>query len=175
MVIKTNPRMWTTQQLLNALKQETLSGPVTFNGVDSAPVGNVITDKNLGQSAIVNTDADLSIVFGNSGSGLATGGVSTSSIGEGLRVIGKKFTIGTKVYSDLVILQKIQRTDFGTTTTQGVPTTGTGTGDNGGTPASDGDGFGTFWVVTESFSSAGANSALLIVPSLVTQVSVVSI
>jgi len=161
-VIKASVKMWTTQQVLNALKQTTLSGPVIFTGVDSAPVGSIITDKQLGQSAIVKTDADLAIVFGNSGSGLATAGNSTSQVGEALRPLGKKFTIGTKVYSDLVTLQKVQRTDFGTTTTQGVTTTGTGAGDDGSTPASDGDGFGTFWVVTESFSSAGANSALLI-------------
>jgi hypothetical protein len=163
-VIKANVKMWTTVQVLNALKQTTLSGPVFFTGIDSAPVGSIITDKQLGQSAVVNTDADLSIVFGNSGSGLATVGTSLSQIGEALRPLCKKFTIGTKVYGDLVTLQKIQRTDFGTTTTQGVTTTGqTGSNDdNGKTPASDGDGFGTFWIVTESFSSAGGNSTLLI-------------
>jgi hypothetical protein len=175
-VIRPTPKMWTTQQVLNALKQETLSRPVIFNGVDSAPVGNVITDKNLGQSAIVNTDADLSIVFASTGSGLGSVANSGAVLGESLRPIGKKFTIGTKVYGDLVTLQKVQRTDFGTTTTQGVPTTGTGGGDNGGNPTSDGDGYGTFWIVTDSFSSAGANSSLLISGAvLTTQVHVVSI
>ena len=162
MVIRANVKMWTTVQLLNALKQTSLSAPVIFMGIDSAPVGTVITDKQLGQNAIVNSDADLAIIFSNSGSGLGAAGTSQSIVGEALRPLGKKFTIGTRVYGDLVTLQKVQRTDFGTTTTQGVTTTGTGSGDNGATPASDGDGFGTFWVVSESFSAAGANSSLLI-------------
>jgi len=157
-------RFWSTSQVLAALQQTSLSAPVVFSGVDSAPSGLVITDKNLGQSAIVGTDSDLAIIFSNSSPGL--GGVTSTygASGESLRPLGKKFTIGTRVYGDLVTLQKVQRTDFGTTTTQGVTTTGTTSSgnDNGATPASDGDGFGTFWIVTESFSSAGSHSFLLI-------------
>jgi len=156
-------RFWNTTQVLAALQQTTLSAPVVFLGVDSAPVGSVVTDKQLGQSAIVAKDSDLAIIFSSSGAGLAAAVATTSSLGESLRPLGKKFTIGTKVYSDLVTLQKVQRTDFGTTTTQGVTTTGTSgnNSDAGALPASDGDGFGTFWVVTESFSASGGNSALL--------------
>lgn len=162
-IVRQNIKMWTTVQLLNALNQTTLSSPVTFIGVDSAPVGFTVTDKQLGQSAIVAKDSDLALIFANSGSGLGAGGTSQSVLGESLRPLGKKFTIGTKAYGDLVTLQKVQRTDFGTTTTQGVTTTGSNGGsDNSALPGSDGDGFGTFWIVTESFSAAGANSALLI-------------
>jgi hypothetical protein len=176
MVIRVNVKMWTTAQLLAALQQTTLSAPVVFIGVDSAPVGPTITDKQLGQNAIVATDSDLAIIFANSGSGLGAAGTSQSVVGESLRPLGKKFTIGTKVYGDLVTLQKVQRTDFGTTTTQGVTTTGTGSSDNGATPASDGDGFGTFWVVTESFSAAGSHSVLLISGAVtVAQAGVISI
>jgi len=129
--------------------------PVQFLGPSLLASLTNITDDNLGSGAILNTDTDLALVFAASGSGLGAVGSSTSSAGELLRPLGKKFTIGTKIYGDLVTLQKVQRTDKGGSTTQGVPANNTAFPQ---TATDDGDGYGTFWVVVDSFGNAGPSN-----------------
>lgn len=141
-------KLWTSVQLLTALQLTTLSAPVLLLGPDSNASTTNITDANLGSGAILNADSDLAKVFAASGSGLGNVGTTANS-GELLRPLGKKFTVGTKVYGDLVTLQKVQRTDLGTTDTQGVAQLDT-----------TGDGYATYWVVTDSFAAVSANSQL---------------
>jgi len=152
MVVVNNPQMWTSAQVLTALTLTTLSGPTILLGASSTASSTNVTDNNLGSGAVVNTDADLALVFAASGSGLNNVGISTCSAGELLRPLGKKFTIGSKVYGDLVTLQKVQRTDRGGSTTLGVPANATAFPQ---TATVDGDGYGTFWVVTDSHGNLG--------------------
>ena len=147
-----NPRMWTSAQVLTALQLTTLSAPVQLLGASSTASATMVTDKNLGSGAVVNADTDLALVFAASGSGLGNVGVTDASAGELLRSLGVKFTIGTKIYGNLVTLLKVQRTDKGGSTTMGVP------GNDVAFPqtsTADGDGYGTFWVVVDSFGNAG--------------------
>jgi hypothetical protein len=155
MVIVANPQMWTSLQLYTALTLTSLSAPVQFLGPNLLASLTNITDDNLGSGAILNADTDLAIVFGSSTTGALNNGTignSTSSVGELLRPLGKKYTIGTKVYGDLVTLQKVQRTDKGGSTTQGVPGNDTAFPQ---TAVTDGDGYGTFWVIVDSHGNAG--------------------
>jgi hypothetical protein len=140
-------RLWTSAQLYAALNLVT-GDSLTLIGVNSNASTTNITDDNLGSNAVVATDANLATVLG-SGSGLSGVG-TTVSAGELLRPLGKKFNIGTRVFGDLVTLQKVQRTDMGTTQTQGV-----------GLAETTGDGYNTYWVLTDSFARSGGASSLI--------------
>ena len=143
-------RLWTSAQVFTALNLVSASS-LSIIGASSLASTTNVTDDNLGSSAIVATDANLATILAGSGSGL--GGVSVPSVsaGELLRPIGKKFTLGTQVYSDLLTFQKVQRTDQGTTQTQGV-----------GLLDTTGDGYNTYWVLTDSFAVQGGSGRSVI-------------
>lgn len=152
MVTVNSARMWTSAQVYTALNLTTLSAPALLLGPASNSSTTNITDENLGSGVVLNADTDLALVFAASGSGLNNVGITTTSAGEMLRPLGKKFTVGTKIYGDLVTLQKIQRTDRGGSTTQGVPASDSAFPQ---TATVDGDGYGTFWMVTDSVGNLG--------------------
>ena len=141
-------RLWTSAQVLTALNLVSASS-LSLIGVSSLASTTNVTDDNLGSSAIVATDANLATILAGTGSGLGNAGITASS-GELLRPLGKKFTLGTQVYSDLLTFQKVQRTDMGTTQTQGV-----------GLGSTTGDGYNTYWVLTDSFARSGGASSLI--------------
>ena len=142
-------RIWTSAQILTALNLVPASS-LSLIGVSSLASTTNVTDDNLGSSAIVATDANLATILANSGSGLSAVSVPSVSTGELLRPLGKKFTLGTQVYSDLLTFQKVQRTDMGTTQTQGV-----------GLESTTGDGYNTYWVLTDSFARSGGSHSVI--------------